>query len=83
MWPSRKKATNRRRLNLKAGVPVRITFTRKTDATCGTEVVFPDYKINKKLPLNEPVAVEFTPQKAGAVNFTCGMEMLRGQVVVQ
>ena len=28
-------------LNLKAGVPARVTFTRKTDATCGTEIVFP------------------------------------------
>ena len=49
----------------------------------GRKLCFPDYKINKKLPLNEPVTVEFTPQKAGTVKFTCGMDMLRGQVVVQ
>ncbi len=69
-------------LTLKPGVPARLTFVRKTDATCGTEVVLPAYDINKKLPLNEPVVVEFTP-KEGEFTFTCGMDMLRGKVVVR
>lgn len=70
-------------LSLHAGVPARITFTRKTDATCGTEIVFPDYSITKKLPLNEPVIIEFTPKKSGEINFTCGMKMLKGKVIVR
>ena len=70
-------------LNLKAGVPARVTFTRKTDATCGTEVLFPDYGINQKLPLNVPVVVAFTPRKSGDYRFTCGMKMLKGTVVVR
>lgn len=70
-------------LNLKAGVAAQVTFTRKTDATCGTEVLFPDYDINKKLPLNQPVTVEFTPKKSGTIAFSCGMKMLKGTVIVQ
>ena len=71
------------RLTLKPGVPARITFTRTSDKTCGTEVVFPEYAITKKLPLNQPVVVEFTPKKAGEINFACGMNMIHGKAVVQ
>lgn len=68
---------------LKKGVPARVTFVRKTDATCGTEVLLPDYKIKKDLPLNKPVVVSFTPSKSGTFTFTCGMKMMKGQVVVK
>jgi hypothetical protein len=70
-------------LSLRAGVPARITFTRKTDATCGTEIVFPSYNIKKSLPLNQPVIIQFTPKQSGEISFTCGMNMLRGKVVVR
>lgn len=69
-------------LSLKAGVPARITFTRKTDATCATEVLFPDYGINKPLPLNKPVVVSLTPKK-GTFTFACGMNMVKGQVIAK
>jgi plastocyanin domain-containing protein len=35
------------------------------------------------LPLNEPVVVEFTPKTSAEIAFVCGMNMLRGTVVVQ
>ena len=69
-------------LKLKAGVPAKVTFVRKTDETCAKEVVIKEYKINRKLPLNELVTVEFTPRK-GEFTFSCGMGMLRGKIVVQ
>jgi plastocyanin domain-containing protein len=69
-------------LKLKAGVPAKVIFVRKTDATCTKEVVIKEYKINSKLPLNELVTVEFTPRK-GEFTFACGMGMLRGKIVVQ
>jgi RND family efflux transporter MFP subunit len=68
---------------LRAGMPARLTFVRTTDKTCGTEVVFPSLNIKRALPLNEPVAIEFTPAKSGEVAFACGMNMFRGTVVVQ
>ena len=71
------------RLNLKAGVPAQVTFLRTSDQTCGTEVLLPDYKIQKDLPLNKPVMISFTPKKAGTFAFTCGMKMIKGSVVVK
>ena len=68
---------------LRAGVPARITVVRATDKTCGTEVVFPSLNIRRALPLNKPVVIEFTPAKTGDIAFACGMNMLRGVVVVQ
>jgi len=69
-------------LNLKADVPAKITFLRTVKDTCATSVVIPDYKIDKELPLNEPVVVELTPKK-GTFSFACGMHMYSGKLVVQ
>jgi len=71
------------KLTLRAGEPARITFVRTTDKTCGTEVVFPSLNIRRPLPLNEPVVIEFTPKASGEIGFVCGMNMLRGAVIVQ
>ena len=69
-------------LKLKAGAPAKVSFTRKTDETCAKEVVLKDYGINQKLPLNETVIVEFTPRK-GEFAFGCGMNMLKGKLIVE
>lgn len=74
---------SRTSINLRRGVPARITFLRKTDATCATEVVISAYGVRQSLPLNTSVAVSFTPKRSGEFNFTCGMNMMRGKLVVQ
>lgn len=71
------------RIAVRAGSPVRVTFVRTSDNTCGKEVVFPSLELNRALPLNEPVVIEFTPRKSGEIAFTCGMNMFKGRVVVQ
>ena len=71
------------RVPVRYGVPARITFVRTSATTCATEVLIPTLKITRALPLNQPVTVEFTPQKTGDVEFTCGMNMFKGTVVVQ
>ncbi len=68
---------------LKKGVPARVTFLRQTDEGCGTEIALPEYSIRRALPLNKPVTVAFTPTKTGEFNFTCGMGMMRGKILVQ
>jgi plastocyanin domain-containing protein len=69
-------------LRLQAGKLARVTFTRTTDETCAKEVVFPDYGIRRPLPLNQAVTVEFTPKTNARAGFVCGMNMLKGTLVV-
>lgn len=71
------------RLVVKSGAPVRITFTRMSDKTCATAVVFPSLNIRRDLPINQPVVVEFTPARTGEIAFACGLNMFHGTVVTQ
>jgi plastocyanin domain-containing protein len=68
--------------NLRQGVPARIEFVRQVEGACGEEIVIPEYNIKRELPLNKSVVIEFTPNKAGEYVFTCGMNMLRGKMIV-
>lgn len=70
-------------LRLKRGVPARITFVRMTDDTCATEVAFPSHGISRNLPLNQAVTISLNKMQAGEFNFTCGMGMHRGKLIVQ
>lgn len=64
------------------GKPVRLTFLRQETAACSEKVIFPDFKRTAELPEGELVPVEFTPEQPGEYEFTCGMGMLRGTLVV-
>lgn len=70
------------RLTLRVGVPARVTFTRTSEKTCATSVVFASLNLRKDLPLNQPVTIEFTPSRTGEIAFACGMNMLRGTLVI-
>ena len=65
------------------GEPLRLAITRKTNATCITQLVVQDYGINQPLPLNKTVFVDITPKAAGKVRFMCGMGMNFATMVVQ
>jgi plastocyanin domain-containing protein len=68
---------------VKAGQPVRLTFTRQESSACSEEVLFPDFNKSSVLPEGEPVTLEFTPEKPGEYGFQCKMGMLRGKLVVE
>jgi thiol-disulfide isomerase/thioredoxin len=70
-------------VTLRRGVRARLTFIRRVQDSCGTEIVIPGYGINRPLPLNVPVTVVFTPRRSGRYKFTCGMNMFRGTLVVR
>lgn len=70
-------------IKVKRGAPVRLVVTRKTDQTCAKEIVIKDYGINRPLPLDEPVTIEFTPKKSGEVRYACGMDMVTGVLLVE
>lgn len=59
-----------------------LTFIRKDPNSCLEEVVLPDFKIKKFLPLNKPVTVAIPPAKPGTYDIHCGMNMFHGKVVV-
>jgi len=70
-------------ISLPLGKPTTITFLRKDPSSCLEEVVLADFKIRKFLPLNEKVSFTLTPEKAGEYNFSCGMNMYHGKIVVK
>ena len=71
------------RLVVNTGEKVRLVVTRKTNATCAKEIVIRDHGIDRPLPLDQAVAVEFTPKKAGEIRFACGMDHVSGIAFVR
>lgn len=59
-------------LTIPSGSPHRVTFVRKTNNTCAKQVVFPSLKITRDLPTGA----------SGTLDYACGMNMLKGKVVV-
>ncbi len=70
-------------INAKAGKPLAITFKRTEESSCGQEIVFKSLGIRKSVPNGKSVVIKFTPKKAGVIEFTCGMNMYKGKVVVK
>lgn len=70
-------------VRVRAGVPVRMIFDRQETSSCSEEVVLPDFGVRRFLPAHAETPIEFTPQAAGTHEFTCGMGMLRGRVIVE
>ena len=70
-------------IRVRAGRPVRLEFDRQETSGCTEEVVFPDFGIRTYLPAHRTTPVEFTPTTPGSFEFTCGMAMVRGTVIVE
>lgn len=68
---------------VKEGVPVRLNFYRDETASCSERVIFGDFRIARDLPAFKTTPVEFTPDRTGEFAFTCGMNMMRGKLIVQ
>jgi plastocyanin domain-containing protein len=67
----------------KKGRPLKLAFVRTDAENCGSEVVFKSLNITKKLPVGEVVTVDIPTDREGVITFTCGMNMYKGQIVVQ
>ena len=68
---------------VKQGAPVRLNFYRDETASCSEDIVFGDFGIARHLPAFQTTTIEFTPEKPGEFTFTCGMNMMRGKLVVE
>lgn len=67
---------------VKPGKPVRLDFYRDETASCSEQVIFGDFGIARTLPAFKTTPIEFTPDKVGEFTFTCGMNMMRGKLIV-
>ncbi len=68
---------------VKEGVPVKLDFYRDESASCTEQVIFGDFGIARDLPAFKTTSIEFTPDKAGEFVFACGMNMVRGKLIVE
>lgn len=66
-----------------AGRPLRLNFTRREATPCGEEVVLPEFGRRAHLPEDRTVPVEITPERPGEYEFTCGMNMYKGKIIVR
>jgi len=69
-------------IRLKQGKKTTLTFIRRDANSCLEELVFPDYKIKKYLPMNKPVAITLSPTQKGTSVFHCAMNMFHGRIEV-
>lgn len=70
-------------ISVEQGKPVTIDFFRKDPNSCLEEVVMPEFKIRKFLPLNEKVSISVIPKQKGEFAFSCGMNMYHGKIIVK
>jgi len=70
-------------LSAKVGQTLRLRFIREDATPCAEYVVFEDFGIQERLPLNEPVEFSLLPDKPGRFDFTCQMQMYRGVLTVE
>lgn len=68
-------------LEVKAGVPLRLTFSRGT-SSCDSIVVLPF--ANSRVDVSQgPKVVEVPPLAPGTYEYSCGMRMLFGRIVAK
>ncbi|MBN7274810.1 cupredoxin domain-containing protein [Ligilactobacillus pobuzihii] len=70
-------------VTFKQGVPAELTFTRTNEKGCLDVVHSKDLGFEEELPLDKPKTVTVPTDKAGEFQFSCGMDMFFGKVVVE
>jgi plastocyanin domain-containing protein len=71
------------RVRLRAGAPARLVFDRREESSCSEEVVIPELGVRRFLPAHQRTGIDIPAQRPGTYEFTCGMGMLRGSLVVE
>ncbi|WP_408613291.1 cupredoxin domain-containing protein [Limosilactobacillus viscerum] len=68
---------------LKKGVPAKVNFDMQDHTACLSHVVFSSLGVDKDLTKKKVTTVDVPTDKAGEINFACGMDMFHGKVVVK
>ena len=71
------------RVEVLHGQHVQLKFVRKESSGCTRELVFPALGMRKDLPEGKPVVIQLPKLDPGEYEFTCGMNMVRGKLVVR
>lgn len=66
-----------------AGQPVRLNFTRYDATPCAEKVVFASLGITADLPVERTQSVSLPALKPGTYEFTCQMGMYRGRLIAK
>lgn len=69
-------------LRIKKGVPVRWVIKGDAVTSCTNKIIVPSLNISKNISYGENI-IEFTPDKAGEIPFSCWMGMVRGKFIVE
>ncbi|MDP2812534.1 MAG: sulfite exporter TauE/SafE family protein [bacterium] len=67
---------------LQRGVPVKWVIDGQQVSGCTRDIIVPSLNIRRTLSPGENI-IEFTPEKAGTINFSCSMGMVRGKFIVE
>ncbi len=73
------------KVTVQKGVATTLIFTRTSDETCARSVVIDTgaQKIERDLPLDQPVEIAATFPTTGDLQYTCGMNMATGVISVR
>ena len=71
-----------KRIAIPRGKKTTLIFIRKDENSCLEELIIPDFKMKKYLPMHTPVSIVLSPTKPGSFNFHCGMNMYHGTIEV-
>ncbi len=71
------------KIHLQAGMPAKLVFVQRADTQCASQIQIPSLGVPvTDLPQNKETVVEFSPKEAGMFTFMCGMDMMRGTILV-
>ncbi|WP_295776063.1 cupredoxin domain-containing protein [uncultured Limosilactobacillus sp.] len=69
-------------VKVKQGKPAQLVFKRTNPSTCLEKVKSTQLGFDQSLPMNQAVTISIPTDQAGEYEYTCGMEMFKGKVVV-
>jgi plastocyanin domain-containing protein len=71
------------RIQLEAGTPAKVVFVQEATSHCASQIQIPELGVPvTDLPEGRETVVEFSPEQAGTYTFTCGMNMMKGTILV-
>lgn len=68
---------------IKKNKSVTLKILRTDPSDCLQDLIIPEWKIKKSLPLNKEIAIDLKPDKVGEFPFHCGMNMFHGKIIVR